>query len=125
MANRFLSEPDPTTAWAKAAIEGRLFTAGDLVKHAAERHLRDIRDGERRGLFWRPDAAAHALASFCAAAAHAFAAASSPYAAAAAAAAGGGRSSGSSAEGGAGGVAPLGSGSTRSSTWSTMRRVES
>ena len=61
MANRFLSDPDPTTAWAKAAIEGKLFTAGDLVKHAAERHLRDIRDGERRGIYWRPDAAAHAL----------------------------------------------------------------
>ena len=61
MANRFLSDPDPTTAWAKAAIEGKLFTAGDLVKHAAERHLRDMRDGERRGIYWRPDAAAHAL----------------------------------------------------------------
>ena len=61
MANRFLGDPDPTTAWAKAAIEGKLFTAGDLVKHAAERHLRDIRDGERRGIYWRPDAAAHAL----------------------------------------------------------------
>lgn len=61
MANRFLSEPDPTTAWAKAAIEGKLFTSGDLVKHAAERHLRDIRDGERRGIFWRPEEAAHAL----------------------------------------------------------------
>ncbi|WP_242140859.1 terminase TerL endonuclease subunit [Sphingomonas sp. TREG-RG-20F-R18-01] len=61
MANRFLAEQDPTTAWAKAAIEGKLFTSGELVKHAAERHLRDIRDGERRGIYWRPDAAAHAL----------------------------------------------------------------
>lgn len=61
MANRFLADPDPTTAWARAAIEGKLFTSGELVKHAAERHLRDMRDGERRGIFWRPDAAAHAL----------------------------------------------------------------
>lgn len=61
MPNRFLVEADPTTAWAKAAIEGKLFTAGELVKHAAERHLRDIRDGERRGIFWRPEEAAHAL----------------------------------------------------------------
>jgi len=61
VANRFLGEADPTTAWAKAAIEGKLFAAGDLVKHAAERHLRDIRDGEKRGIYWRPDAAAHAL----------------------------------------------------------------
>ncbi len=61
MANRFLADPDPTTAWAKAAVDGKLFTAGELVRHAAERHLRDIRDGERRGIFWRPDAAGHAL----------------------------------------------------------------
>lgn len=31
------------------------------MRHAAERHLRDIRDGEKRGIFWRPDEAAHAL----------------------------------------------------------------
>ena len=61
MANRFLSDPDPTTAWAKAAVEGKLFTAGELVRHAAERHLRDMRDGERRGLYWRPEEAAHFL----------------------------------------------------------------
>jgi len=59
--NRFLSDPDPTTAWAKAAVDGKLFTAGELVRHAAERHLRDIRDGERRGLFWRPEEAADFL----------------------------------------------------------------
>jgi phage terminase large subunit-like protein len=59
--NRFLGEADPTTAWARAAIEGKMFTAGELVKHAAERHLRDIRDGEKRGLYWRPEEAAHAL----------------------------------------------------------------
>jgi phage terminase large subunit-like protein len=61
VANRFLAEEDPTTAWAKAAVDGKLFTCGDLVRHAAERHLRDIRDGERRGIYWRPDAAAHFL----------------------------------------------------------------
>lgn len=38
-----------------------MFTAGELVRHAAERHLRDMRDGERRGIYWRPEAAAHAL----------------------------------------------------------------
>lgn len=61
MPNRFLADPDPTTAWAKAAVDGKLFTAGELVRHAAERHLRDLRDGERRGIFWRPEAAAHFL----------------------------------------------------------------
>ena len=61
MANRFLSDPDPTTAWAKAAVDGKLFTCGELVRHAAERHLRDIRDGEKRGIYWRPEKAAHFL----------------------------------------------------------------
>lgn len=61
MANRFLSDPDPTTAWAKAAVDGKLFTVGELVRHAAERHLRDLKDGERRGIFWRPESAAHFL----------------------------------------------------------------
>lgn len=61
MPNRFLGDPDPTTAWAKAAVEGKLFTAGELVRHAAERHLRDMRDGERRGIYWRPEEAAHFL----------------------------------------------------------------
>lgn len=60
MRNRFLADPDPTTAWARAAVDAKL-VVGELVKHQAERHLRDIRDGERRGLYWRPDAAAHAL----------------------------------------------------------------
>jgi hypothetical protein len=59
--NRFLGEPDPTTARAKAAVDGKLFTCGELVRHAAERHVRDIRDGERRGIYWRSDAAAHFL----------------------------------------------------------------
>lgn len=61
MANRFLADPDPTTAWAKAAVEGKLFTCGELVRYAAERHLRDIRDGEKRGIYWRPEEAAHFL----------------------------------------------------------------
>jgi len=61
VANRFLGAEDPTTAWAKAAVDGKMFVVGELVRHAAERHLRDIRDGERRGIYWRPDAAAHAL----------------------------------------------------------------
>lgn len=61
MANRFLDDPDPTTAWARAAVEGKIMTVGELARHAAERHLRDIRDGEKRGLYWRPEEAAHAI----------------------------------------------------------------
>ena len=60
MANSFLDEEDPTTAWAQAAVAGRI-VVGEYVCGQAERHLRDIRDGARRGIHWRPEAAAHAL----------------------------------------------------------------
>jgi phage terminase large subunit-like protein len=54
---------DPATAWAKAVVAGKI-VAGELVRHAAERHLRDMRDGPKRGLFWRPERATHALDFF-------------------------------------------------------------
>lgn len=56
------AEPsDPTTAWAEAAVRGD-FVTGELVRHAAERHLRDLRD--LKGYFWRPDLAQRALDFF-------------------------------------------------------------
>lgn len=57
------AEIDPATAWARDAVSGRL-VVGELVALAAERHLRDLRDGARRGLFWRPEIAARFFA-FC------------------------------------------------------------
>lgn len=51
---------DPTTAWAQDALAGRI-VVGEIVAAACERHLRDIRDGQRRGLHWRPEIAARAL----------------------------------------------------------------
>lgn len=54
---------DPVTAWAKDAVNGKI-VVGELVRHAAERHLRDIRDGARRGLHWAPDRASHAIGFF-------------------------------------------------------------
>lgn len=60
MPNPFLTAEDPTTAWAEAAVSGKL-VVGEFVRGQAERHLRDMRDGARRGIYWRPDAAAHAL----------------------------------------------------------------
>ena len=54
---------DPTTAWAQAAVRGD-FVVGEFVRHAAERHLRDLRDAESRGYYWRPELAQRALDFF-------------------------------------------------------------
>jgi phage terminase large subunit-like protein len=54
---------DPVTRWARDAVEGRL-VVGELVRYAAERHLKDLVDGPSRGLFWKPDSAIHALGFF-------------------------------------------------------------
>lgn len=35
-------------------VDGRL-VCGELAQYAGERHLRDIVDGESRGIFWRPE----------------------------------------------------------------------
>ncbi len=64
MARRVRDEPlDPTTAWAAAAVRGD-FVVGELVRHACERHLRDIRDAPSRGYFWRPELAQRVLDFF-------------------------------------------------------------
>lgn len=39
------------------AVQGKI-VVGELVRHAAERHLKDLRDGPSRGLYWSLD---HAL----------------------------------------------------------------
>lgn len=37
---------------------------GELVRYAAERHLKDLVDGASRGLYWQPERAGHALGFF-------------------------------------------------------------
>lgn len=54
---------DPTTTWARDAVDGRIIV-GEIVKAAAERHLRDLKDGEKRGLHFSAERAAHALGFF-------------------------------------------------------------
>lgn len=54
---------DPTTQLARDILSGKL-VSGLLVKAAAERHIRDIRDAPARGLFWRPGEAEHPLGFF-------------------------------------------------------------
>jgi phage terminase large subunit-like protein len=62
-SRRGASGPDPTTAWALAAVRGD-FVVGELVRHAAERHLRDLKDAPSRGYFWRPELAQRVLDFF-------------------------------------------------------------
>ena len=61
-----ISDPspnDPTTRWAHDVVSGRILS-GELARHAAERHLRDLTDGLARGLHWVPAKAAHAIQFF-------------------------------------------------------------
>jgi phage terminase large subunit-like protein len=51
---------DPTSAYAAEVVAGRVI-AGEHHCAAAERHLRDLKDGPARGLFWRPEMAKRAL----------------------------------------------------------------
>lgn len=50
------SADDPVTAYAKAVV-AKTIVAGLLVRLQCERHLRDLKDGPKRGLVWRPDLA--------------------------------------------------------------------
>jgi hypothetical protein len=53
------SATDPTTA----AVKGDI-VVGELVRHAAERHLRDLRDAASRGYYWRPELAQRVIEFF-------------------------------------------------------------
>lgn len=51
---------DPTTRWARDAVEGRI-VVGEIVRAAAERHIKDIVDRDGKDLHWRPEKAGHVL----------------------------------------------------------------
>jgi len=52
--------PDPVTQYALDVVAGRV-VAGQLVRKAAERHLRDLANGHERGLVWDPAAGLRAV----------------------------------------------------------------
>lgn len=54
---------DPATDYARAVVAKEII-AGPLVRLACERHLRDLEDGEARGLSWQPEIAARAYTFF-------------------------------------------------------------
>lgn len=57
------SRKDPTTAYARAVVAGRVVT-GRLARLACERHLRDRKEGSKRGLKWNPVEANYAIDFF-------------------------------------------------------------
>ncbi|MDP2377774.1 terminase large subunit [Reyranella sp.] len=54
---------DAPTEYAQAVLAGEI-PAGELIKAACRRHLKDLKDGPKRGLAWRPDSAAYAIGFF-------------------------------------------------------------
>jgi phage terminase large subunit-like protein len=54
---------DPTTDWARRVVSGEI-VSGELATHAAERHLRDLKDAPARGLYWAPEIAKHRMGFF-------------------------------------------------------------
>lgn len=62
MSSKAKLPDDPTTRWARDAVDGRI-VVGEIVASAADRHLRDIVDGGR-GLHWVPEKAGRALRFF-------------------------------------------------------------
>lgn len=57
------SATDRATAYARAVVKGTL-VAGPDVRNACKRHLRDLKEGKKRGLRWDLEAANHAIAFF-------------------------------------------------------------
>ncbi len=55
-----LGPTDPTTQYAQDVVAGKII-AGEHQVAAAERHLKDLRDGQKRGLYWSPKDAALAV----------------------------------------------------------------
>lgn len=51
---------DPVTRYARQAVDGEI-VVGELVRYAAERHLRDLVDGPARGIHWSPESAGRIL----------------------------------------------------------------
>jgi phage terminase large subunit-like protein len=58
-----MAEPDRTTRIAERMAEGRI-VCGEFARLAAERHLADLVDGEKRGLQWRAAEAQRIIASY-------------------------------------------------------------
>lgn len=57
------SQDDPVTAYAKSVVSGEVL-AGPDIRHACERHMRDLEHGPSRGLTWDVEAALRVINFF-------------------------------------------------------------
>lgn len=62
-ARRRTYPKDPATKYAREVVKGKI-VAGKWVRFACERHLRDLEEGPKRGLVWRPEKAEHVFGFF-------------------------------------------------------------
>jgi phage terminase large subunit-like protein len=62
-AKRIRYPKDPATTYAREVVKGKI-VAGKWVRFACERHLRDLVEGPKRGLAWRPELAEHVFGFF-------------------------------------------------------------
>lgn len=58
-----MSSSDRTREYAEAVVSGEIL-AGPHVRNACKRHLKDLEDGHKRGLYFDPDAAEYAFRFF-------------------------------------------------------------
>jgi phage terminase large subunit-like protein len=58
-----ISRPDPVTDWARQVLSGEI-VQGPYVRAACERHIRDLAEAPKRGLYWDVDAALRAIEFF-------------------------------------------------------------
>lgn len=54
---------DRATSYARRVVDGDI-VSGELARHAAERHLKDLKDGAKRGLHWDQASADRAIGFF-------------------------------------------------------------
>jgi phage terminase large subunit-like protein len=60
---RVVYPKDPATTYARQVVKGKI-VAGPWVRLACERHLRDLVEGPKRGLQWKPELAERVFAFF-------------------------------------------------------------
>lgn len=64
LSSKIIRSRDPTTSFARAVVSGRLKGFGKLAIAACARHLKDLKEGPKRGLVWSVPHARYAILFF-------------------------------------------------------------